>query len=239
MRMLVITSCTGKKRYDPKQMSKKPLSKEDFIDKEHLSKREKELADYACPAGEMYTGGQHIRLMEGIKTLRDHFGEGVVDLYIVSAGYGLISENKSIVPYNVTFIGMKVKEKTEWSRQIGIHDNLESLITKYDLVFFLLGEHYLRAIALPFDAVTPEQKLVFFASDTTQEMIPHCAPYYFINVCGLEDAKSLSDGIVALKGHIFNLLAQDAVYEDPSLFEKIYQDPNCILSLLEKHRKTA
>ena len=42
------------------------------------------------PAGEIYTGMQHLRLMEGIQELWKKFGRSVVDLYIVSAGYGVI-----------------------------------------------------------------------------------------------------------------------------------------------------
>ena len=234
MRVLVITSCTGEKKYHPGNQ----LVQDDFTDKEHLAIREKELAEFACPAGEMYTGMQHLRLMEGIQTLRKHFGESVVDLYVVSAGYGLISENKTIVPYEVTFNTMNNSAIAEWSRQIGIHYDLESLIQKYDLALFLLGDKYLRAIALPFEGTTPDQKLVFFASGTSRKMIPGRAPYFFVEV-GQEDAKSFSYGLVGLKGYLFKLLAQDAVSEDPALFEKIYQDPGCTLSLLAKHRKAA
>ncbi len=70
MKMLVITSCTGEKRYHPANQ----LVQDDFSDTERLAAREKELSEFACPAGEMYTGMQHLRLMEGVRTLREHFG---------------------------------------------------------------------------------------------------------------------------------------------------------------------
>ncbi len=161
-----------------------------------------------------------------------------VDLYVVSAGYGLISENKTIVPYEVTFNTMSSSAIAAWSRQIGIHNDLESLVTQYDLVFFLLGDKYLRAIALPLETAAPEQRLVFFASGMSRRMIPESAPYYYVEV-GQKDAKSFRYGLVGLKGYLFKLLAQDAVSGDASLFERIYRNPDCTLSLLAKHRKAA
>ena len=233
-RLLVITSCTGEKRYHPQNQ----LLQADFIDSSTLSRREKELADYRCAAGEMYTGMQHLRLMEGIAALRKQFGDDFVDLYVVSAGYGLIPESKMIVPYEVTFNTMNNAAIAEWSRQIGIHKDLDALIPQYDLVLFLLGDKYLRAVNLPLENSTFAQKLVFFASGTSKKLIPERAPYYFVEV-GQEDAKSFSYGLVGLKGYLFKLLAQDAVAKDPTLFEKIFENPSCTLSLLAEHRKRA
>lgn len=232
LKLLVVTSCTGEKKYHPENQ----LVQDDFADKAHLAKREKELAEYQCSAGEMYTGLQHLRLMEGIRTLRKRFGEDFVDLYVVSAGYGFIPENKQIVPYEVTFNTMNNGAIAEWSRRIGIHEALEALVPQYDLVLFLLGDKYLRAIGLPFQSAKDGQKLVFFASGTSRKLIPDDAPYYFVEV-GQEDAKSFSYGLVGLKGYLFKLLAQDAAAADATIFEKIFRDPGCTLPLLEKHRK--
>jgi len=234
LRLLVITSCTGEKRYHPQNQ----LLQADFIDSTTLSRREKELADFKCTAGEMYTGMQHLRLMEGIAALRKQFGEDFVDLYVVSAGYGLIPEGKMIVPYEVTFNTMNNAAIAEWSRQIGIHRDLDALIPQYDLVLFLLGDKYLRAVNLPFENATSAQKLVFFASGTSKKLIPEKSPYYFVEV-GQEDAKSFSYGLVGLKGYLFKLLAQDTVTDDACIFDKVYMDPSCVLPLLEKHRKAS
>lgn len=69
-RVLVITSCTGEKCSKPDNQ----LILEDFRDVKRLRDREAELADFACPAGELYTGPQCGRLtltlhrvMSGIK----------------------------------------------------------------------------------------------------------------------------------------------------------------------------
>lgn len=231
-KLLVVTSCTGEKKTQPENR----LIQTDFADKKILSRRERELAAFRCAAGEMYTGMQHLRLMEGIQALRKRFGEDFVDLYIVSAGYGLISENELIAPYEVTFNTMSPAAISEWSRRIGIHKDLDALIPRYDLVLFLLGDKYLRAIELPFERATAEQKLVFFASGTSKKLIPGGAPYYIAEV-GREEAKSFGYGLVGLKGYLFKLLAQDAAAGESSLFEKIGKDPGCILPLLDKHRR--
>ena len=72
MKILVISSCTSKKL-----------------------KRE-------ASAGKMYTGGQHSHLMEGLEKVRNSFGEQAIDLAIISAKHGLLSECDVIAPYNCT-----------------------------------------------------------------------------------------------------------------------------------------
>ena len=103
LKTLVITSCTGEKKYHPDNQ----LTQDDFIDIEKLNCREKDLEQYKTPAGEIYTGMQHLRLMEGINVLREKYGADIIDLYIVSAGYGLISEHREVIPYEVTFNPLK------------------------------------------------------------------------------------------------------------------------------------
>ncbi len=233
LKTLVVTSCTGEKLYHPENQ----LVQADFQDAIQLSKREAELSEYKTPAGKIYTGMQHLRLMEGILELREFFGEDVVDLYIVSAGYGLISEKKEVVPYEVTFNSMNASAISNWSVQLGIHKDLDSLIPQYDLVFFLLGDKYLRAVNLPFETSRDEQKLLFFASGTSKKMIPSEPPYYFIEV-GQDDAKSFSYGLVGLKGYLFKLLSQEMIASNGTLFEKVYIEPNYVMEALEKYRKS-
>lgn len=209
MKMLVVTSCTGEKIYHPDNQ----LTQADFADTATLAKREAELAEFKTTAGKIYTGMQHQRLMEGIEALRSAYGKEIVDLYVVSAGYGLISEDREVVPYEVTFNTMNGAAIKEWSQHLGIHHDLSELVQNYDLVLFLLGDKYLKAVGLPFDEAREDQKLVFFASGTSKKMIPSHAPYYFVEV-GQEDAKSFSYGLVGLKGYLFKLMATDAVKDD-------------------------
>ena len=168
IKTLVITSCTGEKKTHPENQ----LLQQDFENKERLAVRELELKPFSCAAGDMYTGMQHLRLMEGITNIRKILGNEVLDLFIVSAGYGLIREDKQIVPYEVTFNNMNSSGIKEWSQKLHIHEDLNNVITNYDLVFMLLGDKYLRAVEMPFDSEKPDQKILVFASGTSKKMIP-------------------------------------------------------------------
>lgn len=232
VRTLVITSCTGEKKVKPKNK----LVKEDFLNPVRLREREQELSDFSMPAVTMYTGKQHLRLMEGINMLRKHFGKEIIDLGIVSAGYGLIPEDKPIVPYEVTFNTMKNSEIIEWAGFLNIHNDLKVLIKNYDLIFFLLGDKYLRALGLPLKDINNSQRLIFLASKTSKKLIPSKHPYYFLKA-GQEDASSFSYGLVGLKGYLFKLFAQEVIREGRQLFDRIYNDPKLFLEILHKYRK--
>ncbi|QDZ41611.1 hypothetical protein FRE64_16695 (plasmid) [Euhalothece natronophila Z-M001] len=75
-RILLLTSCTGEKRYKPTN----PLAQSDFrlsvCDSSGTRKprREEELAEFATPASNIYTGAQHRQAMEGVKALRQALG---------------------------------------------------------------------------------------------------------------------------------------------------------------------
>ena len=73
------------------------------------------------PAEEMYTGQQHLRLMNGVRAAvaSDKRNCSVV-LYILSAGYGLIEGKRSIAPYECTFSGMKRPQLREWADALNL-----------------------------------------------------------------------------------------------------------------------
>lgn len=150
-RVLIVTNCTGEKKFKPENQ----LTLSDFKEPNLLKARSKELEQFACCAGEMYRGKQHLRLMEGVKLLRQtgaknsNNGLFTVDVAIISAGYGLIKEDKMIVPYEVTFNTMKAQEVDEWAKFLNIHEAYENIISDYDLIFVLLSENYLRALNFP------------------------------------------------------------------------------------------
>lgn len=52
----------------------------------------------------------------------------MVDVYIVSAGYGLISENYPVFTYEVTFNKMKKSEIVQWAQFLKIHEKMEELL---------------------------------------------------------------------------------------------------------------
>lgn len=231
LRTLIITSCTGEKYHKHKNQ----LLQEDFTNPEHLIVREQELSAYCMAANKMYTGMQHLRLMEGINLLRDKYGSDILDVCIVSAGYGLIPENKKIAPYEVTFNTMNSREIINWARILRVKETLSSVVKGYDFVIFLLGDKYLRALELPISTFD-NQTLLFLASGTSRKLIPN-KQNYFVHEVGQEDAKAYSYGLIGLKGYLFKLLAMEIVSQGKEVLSELRSNPSILGPLLSKYRK--
>lgn len=227
LRTLIITSCTGEKRFKPTNQ----LTLEDFKDEARLQSRSSELSEFACPASQIYTGLQHLRVIEAVELLRQSFGKEAIDLVILSAGYGLIPENQIIVPYEVTFNTMKGHEVDEWAKFLEVHQAFEKTIARYDLVFLLLGENYLRSLRLPI-VTKPEQTLIFLTSKTSAALIKGLAANIFVLPLSNADAKQYSYGLVGLKGYLLKQFAE-SVTIDSELLSKIYKKPEIFTHILE------
>ena len=227
MRILVITSCTGRKKHKPRNQ----LKYEDFASPERLCQRTSELKDFKAPAAEMYTGQQHRFLMTGLKQVREKYGKDVVDLNIISAGYGLIRENKVIVPYDVTF-GSKKQEIIELSDKLQIPEEIKALISDYDLVFFLLGQKYVQALQCSFkihDAVTQ----IFLAAPSWKRLIPDHLQNIHVACVGVDLVDQL-DGATRynLKGFVFKRLCEAVCRDGLQVFEQIKQNPQQLIKIL-------
>ena len=227
-RVLIITSCTGEKRFKPENQ----LTQEDFKPAGRLRKREKQLAEFMSPAGEMYTGMQHTQLMDGVQNLRKALEQLVIDVAIVSAGYGLILESQKIAPYEVTFNTMKGHEIDEWAKRLKIHRSVEKIIPEYDLIFVLLGEKYLRAISLPI-TLYEDQTWIFLAPGSSFNLIQKSSPQAFILPLSNAEAKQYGFGAVGLKGFLFKKFALVAA-KKPELFEQIRQNPCCFQDIIDR-----
>jgi hypothetical protein len=232
MKLLIITSCTNSKIYSPDEQ----LKKADFLDTNLLLERENQLGSFKAKAKEMYTGQQHLWVMEGINNLREKYGVSIVDLAIVSAGYGLLNEDQEIVPYNVTFAKMKKEELIDWSNKLEINKHTSEKIKSYDMVFFLLGEEYLNSLQIPFIDSRQDQKLIFLGSKASGKLIPNSNPYHYVEV-GNKDAKDFGKMSISLKGYLFKILAKEIVENGLTLLDKIYDNPQSFLQTLEKYRK--
>ncbi|WP_129727930.1 tRNA-guanine transglycosylase DpdA [Ectobacillus funiculus] len=232
MKTLIISSCTKDKIYNVNNQ----LSKEDFIDLDLITQKEKRLEQFRTKAKDIYKGRQHVKVMEGIQHLRDKFGKDVVDLAIISAGYGLLDEDDEIVPYNVTFSEMKKDEVIAWSNHLKINENTSKLIQSYDLVLFLLGEEYLRSLCLPFIKTRDDQKLIFLSGKASKKLIPDHRPYYFVEVRH-QDAKEFGEMSISIKGHLFKLLAQEVAINGINTLEDVYKEPEQLLQLLDRYRQ--
>lgn len=144
-RMLVVLSCTKSKMHEPPNR----LLWKDFMDRGVLAAREEELSEWALPAAEMYTGQQFIHAMRGVRTLRQAFGPSFVDVRIISAGYGLIEEDRRIVPYEVTFSGLPLGAVAWRADYLNIPEALAQATSTHPVNVFLLGHNYLIAAGVP------------------------------------------------------------------------------------------
>jgi len=68
--------------------------------------------------------------MEGVRTFREQRGQDTVDLWVLSAGYGLIQGDREIVPYECTFSGMRAKEVDEWAQHLRIPDDAREVFAE-------------------------------------------------------------------------------------------------------------
>ena len=222
MRILVITSCTGRKKHK----SPNQLTYEDFASPERLHRRTAELKDVKAPAAEMYTGQQHRHLMAGLEEIRKIYGSAVVDLHIISAGYGLLAEDDVIVPYNVTFSGLNKGDLLARSNSLQLHKRVETLIAGYDLVFFLLGKEYVQALQLPFEIPNTVTQ-VFLLGTGYRKLIPDSPNVHFIPT-GSSLAHELGVMGVALKGFVFKKICERVCHNGLPVFEKIRHNPQLI-----------
>ena len=229
MRILVITSCTGRKKYK----SSNQLKYEDFASSERRRKRTAELNESKAPAAEMYTGQQHLYLMDGLKQLLETYGQTVVDLNLISAGYGLLSENEVIVPYNITFQKLKKKDILERSDNLHIHEQVGNRLLNYDLVFYLLGKEYVQALQLPFNKVSASVTQIFFAAPSWRHVFSKFLSDIHVVSAGRDLVDKL-DGATGynLKGVLFKRLCETVCSQGFHVFKEVKNDPQRLIEIV-------
>ena len=231
MKILIITSCTSKKKHKPANQ----LQPEDFLSVERRGVRSTELKSFETSAAEMYTGQQRQHLMAGLEKIREVYGSAVVDLHIISAGYGLLAEDDVIVPYNVTFSGLNKDDLLARSNSLQLHERVETLIAGYDLVFFLLGKEYVQALQLPFE-VPDTVTQIFLLGTGYRKLIPDSPNVHFVPT-GSSLASELGIMGVALKGFVFKQLCEVVCREGLQVFEKVRQNPQGIPDIALANRQ--
>jgi hypothetical protein len=200
LQIRILTSCTGAKRYSPNNQ----LTQADFHylhTPEEFSGLENRLLQYRTHAAELYTGLQHTRLMDGIRHISTHANEHDIDLWILSAGYGLIAGNQKIVPYECTFQNMKASEICNWTHHLRIPQIARELLARpANLFIILLGSTYLRVLDLDHN-VTFAAPTLFLTSRINQKHVKGKGQFRVIALSNPE-AKRFSCGMVGLKGEI-------------------------------------
>ena len=231
LKINIITSCTGEKKFSPEDQ----LTQEDFrelANPQAFYEKEDSLKEFRTPAEDIYTGQQHIRLMKGVKGFRDKFGKESIDLWILSAGYGLMPGEQKIVPYECTFQGMKVAEIADWSEHLNIKKTTERVFAENaDLNLVLLGDSYLRALNLD-EETEIASPTIFLASKGSKKLIKGKGNFRIITLSNKE-AKRFSCGLVGLKGELTKRILKH-LGEKSEKFKKKLLDTKDVLSLFDE-----
>ncbi|HUP01421.1 MAG TPA: hypothetical protein VM737_07880 [Gemmatimonadota bacterium] len=167
-RILVLSSCTREKSVDDPRR----LVQADFRrGRHHVARRERELSDLLTPAERLYAGPSHVALMAGIAACRASAGL-CVELWILSAGYGLIPGDRPLAPYDCTFTGMGPEELRDWARRLRIPSAVRRVLAgPYDLGLVLFEGDYLTAATLE-DGVALGGPVVFVCPIRDRPRIP-------------------------------------------------------------------
>jgi len=228
-KIVVLTSCTGKKEYAPDNQ----LVQDDFrLNIDDFRMREADLTSAMTSAEAMYTGQQHKRLMRGIRALRER-SEYDIDLRIVSAGYGLISSDRIIAPYECTFQTMGVREIIDWSNHLGIPLAARELFQQpADLILVALGKQYLRALQLD-KTVTFASPVIFFAATESEKQIPRSETVRVFPLINA-DAKRFRCGMVGLKGELVGRILRHLATDGEPFWEMLMDEQTDLLGILEE-----
>jgi hypothetical protein len=231
VKIQVITSCTGEKLHSPENQ----LTQDDFRrlqEPDAFAERERELAELNTNAEDLYTGQQHLRLMDGVRGVRESFGADNVELFILSAGYGLIGSGRGIVPYECTFQGMKKGELRDWAEHLKVGDEARRVFrTPADFTLVLLGDPYLRALALD-DEVEFASPVLFFASEKARAHISGRGTFRVVPLSN-QEAKRFSCGLVGLKGELGKRILQRVAAEGEGFMRSLFDPASDVLALLD------
>jgi hypothetical protein len=200
LKITIISSCTKKKRgkintpLNLKQLKQIKSGESPVFENELF-----------LQAKEMYTGMQHVQLMDGINLLKKN-KDLKINLKIVSAGYGVIDGNLKIYPYDITFSTMKKKELDYISGELNIPEDIEKILKiKDDLKIFLLGKNYLKSCG--FDKnIELDSKTVFFGPASCEKLVLKGGIYIGL---GNKEGKRFRCNLIGLKGKLCRMFLEN------------------------------
>jgi hypothetical protein len=220
MRTLVITPCTAKKRGDVAE----PARAADLSDPERRSQAEARLDAFAQRAIAMYTGTHHQAVVSGLRTVWERWGPEVMDLAILSGGYGLLPADEVIIPYDVTFDEFEGQALADWAARLHIPERTSSLASNYDLIFLLLSGRYLAVLDLPLEVLGSVQQIVLTEQDSLG-LVPPAANIHPFVAAGAVAARRWHVKAPHVRGFLFGRLCKQIVHHGPGVLEWLYHRP--------------
>ena len=197
MKVLVITSCTGEKTDN---FEGQPVLEDFQRGESHFVGLEKKFSKHLQAAEKLYAGRQHLRLMQAVEQLRKQ-KKVQLDLYILSAGYGLIPSSQQILPYEVTFNSLNAGNLQDWAGKLNIPTRFRELLQQpYDFCLVLLGEKYWQACDLHTLSNSPVPVLAF-CNTTVEAKLGAWANVKAVSLAN-KDAKRFRCNLIGLKGEL-------------------------------------
>jgi hypothetical protein len=231
MRTLVISPGTTEKR----DQVPDPALAAELVEPELRREAEARLAASACPAMAMYTGTHHRMVRDGIWSVWERWGRGVLDLTILSAGYGLIPADEMIVPYEATFSG-EPAILMDWSARLQISERAADLVRGYDLVLLLLSGPALAALDLPLDVPASAQQIVL-TDAASLASVPNIPNLHAMVAAEARAAQRWHIKAPQVCGFLFGRLCEQIVRHGPSVLEWLHDQPQDLDRLFYKRTR--
>jgi hypothetical protein len=232
MRSLVITPCSAKKRGNVAH----PATAATLADPERRRRAEERLSEFACPAMDMHTGTHHRLVMEGVRAVWEHYGRAILDLAILSGGYGLLDADEVIIPYDVSLDEFSEGELAQWIAYLGIPQGAAAMVAKHDLVFYLLSGRYLAALGLPLDVPATVQQIVLTGRDSLA-LLPAIPNLHAFVAAEEVAAQRWHVKAPHVRGFLFGRLCKQIVQHGPAVLEWLYQQPQDVETLFYKRAR--
>lgn len=167
------------------------------------------LSHESVQARVMYRGSQHRAIVRAVDLLREV--EGVhVDLFIISAGFGLLKEHDSVPPYDCSFNELRKEEILLRSEMLEIPASFQLICEDdYDLIYLALGKKYLTALGSAWLAAT--NGLVVAFDDRFPKEHTLFLPANSQTVKAFSNAGHKIHGVVGFKGDLLRIMAEYAI----------------------------
>lgn len=175
---------------------------------------DKSLVAEPIPAYKRYIGGASRRMLEFYEK-----NKSLLDLYILSAGYGFIPANGAIQKYNVSFNNVDSKLREIMAQRLELREDFGKLLDLgYKLVVLRLGPNYIKAL----NSVDPDKgyespykvpdstTLLYIKPKSTDKILLQPSNGLTIETCGSELKRLSGCGLIND--------AQDKIWSD--FFEK-------------------
>jgi hypothetical protein len=193
------------------------------------------------PAERLYAGQQHRRLMQGVDAFRasptGHEGRYVLDLWIVSAGHGLVRGSERLASYDATFAGMTRRNARAHAGRLRIAQSLRRLLSApFSLALLLLGDDYVCAADLDNSLELGGPTLAFCGRRTAVRL--RAISGLRTVLLGTAETRRFRCGLVGLKGEMAGRLLT-RLAESPNHARRVSDPAFDVLKWLDRSQQSA